>query len=163
MKRIVIMRNFFSRQNSSVFLITSKLYDQDSFYSAFKRDLANARNYVVIESPFLTLRRAHTLMPILRKLHSKNIKIIVNTKPFDEHDTILREQVKQVVSILQSIGVTVLMTTGHHRKLAIIDDVLWEGSLNILSQNDSCELMRRTQSPELASQMMSFIGLDKWK
>jgi hypothetical protein len=157
------MRNFFSRQNSSASLITSKLYDQDSFYSAFKQDLANARDYVVIESPFLTLRRTDMLMPVLRKLRSKNIKIIVNTKPFDEHGAMLYEQAIRVVDSLQSIGVTVLMTTGHHRKLAIIDDVLWEGSLNILSQNDSCELMRRTQSPELVSQMMLFIGLDKWK
>ncbi len=143
-------------------LTTSTLYDQDDFYTAFTHDLSRARTRVIIESPFLTLRRVNILLPILRKLRSKNVRIIVNTKPFDEHDTVLREQAVRAVDVLQSMGVDVLMTVGHHRKLAIIDDALWEGSLNILSQNDSCELMRRIQSTNLVAQTIQFIGLDKW-
>jgi hypothetical protein len=62
--------------------------------------------------------------------------------------------------MLQSIGVEVLYTGGHHRKLAIIDrQILWEGSLNILSQNESCEVMRRIESDELAMQMLQFTKL----
>ncbi|HPF30831.1 MAG TPA: hypothetical protein PLO25_00775 [Candidatus Saccharibacteria bacterium] len=55
-----------------------------------------------------------------------------------------------------------LFTSGHHRKLVIIDGILWEGSLNILSQNDSCELMRRMQPEELVKEMLRFTGLKKW-
>ncbi|HMT19521.1 MAG TPA: hypothetical protein PKD15_05805, partial [Candidatus Saccharibacteria bacterium] len=45
-----------------------------------------------------------------------------------------------------------------HRKLAMIDDyILWEGSLNMLSQNGSKEVMRRSVSKELCQQMMQFI------
>jgi hypothetical protein len=52
---------------------------------------------------------------------------------------------------------------GHHRKLAIIDRrLLWEGSLNMLSQNDSCEIMRRIESNSLATQMIHFARLDKY-
>jgi hypothetical protein len=55
----------------------------------------------------------------------------------------------------------VLYTAGHHRKLAILDrSILWEGSLNILSQNSSSEIMRRIQSAELAWQMAHFTKLD---
>ena len=52
-------------------------------------------------------------------------------------------QAELAIHTLQELDVTVLMTVGHHRKIAIVDDILYEGSLNILSQNDSCELMRR--------------------
>ena len=38
---------------------------------------------------------------------------------------------------------------------------LYEGSLNILSQNDSCEIMRRIESTQLAWQMARFIGVDR--
>jgi len=72
------------------------------------------------------------------------------------------EQARWAVGILQEMGITVLMTTGHHRKIAIVDDVLYEGSLNILSQNDSCEFMRRIQSGVLADQMIKFTGIGKW-
>lgn len=64
---------------------------------------------------------------------------------------------------MQDLGIEVLVTGGHHRKLAIIDDnVLWEGSLNILSQNDSCEVMRRIKSDVAANEMIRFTGIRKW-
>ncbi len=46
--------------------------------------------------------------------------------------------------------------------VVVFDDVLWEGSLNILSQNDSCELMRRMKSPLAVEEMMRFTGAHKW-
>lgn len=157
------MRNLFSNQSSASSLIISKLHDQDSFYAAFEHDLGRARKRIVIESPFLTMRRVSTLLPQLSKSSKKGITVIVNTKPLDEHDIVLRGQAEQAISALQAIGVRVLMTVGHHRKIAVVDDVLWEGSLNILSQNDSCELMRRTQSSELSDQMLRFTRLDRWE
>ncbi|MGK2896247.1 MAG: phospholipase D-like domain-containing protein [Candidatus Saccharimonadales bacterium] len=145
-------------------LTTSQLYDQAKFCDAFTRDLSRARTRVLIESPFITMKRLNVLLPTLRRLHSKGVDIVVNTKPLEEHDQLLCEQAFEAVGTLQDMGVTVLMTIGHHRKLAIIDDdILWEGSLNILSQNDSCELMRRINSPILTGQMLRFIGADKWR
>lgn len=61
---------------------------------------------------------------------------------------------------MQEIGIDVLFTGGHHRKLAIFDKrIPWEGSLNILSQNDSCEITRRIESEVLAQQMLDFANL----
>jgi len=48
---------------------------------------------------------------------------------------------------MQKLGVIVLYTVGHHRKLAVLDrKIVYEGSLNILSFNDSCEIMRKITS-----------------
>jgi hypothetical protein len=143
-------------------LCPSRLYDQNTFYDAFLKDLRHAKSLVIIESPFMTEKRMQVLLPILKKLRAKNIRIIVNTKPFDEHEPIYREQAIWAVGIMQDMGIDVLLTSGHHRKLAIIDDTLWEGSLNILSQNNSCEIMRRMQSGESVKEMLRFIGLKKW-
>ncbi len=62
------------------------------------------------------------------------------------------------------MGVQVLLCSGnHHRKLAIIDrKILWEGSLNILSQVRSREIMRRIEGKELAIQMFKFLRLEKF-
>lgn len=153
-------------RNSTIYapeLATSQLYNQDKFYDAFSRDLRRARTRVVIESPFITMRRLNALLPTLQRLCTRDVNVIVNTKPLEEHEQLLHDQAVRAVAVLQDMGITVLMTVGHHRKLAIIDDaILWEGSLNILSQNDSCEFMRRMQSPILTQQMMRFIGADKW-
>lgn len=144
-------------------LARSQLYNQDKFYEAFMYDLRHARTRVIIESPFMTMKRINTLLPTFRRLRTRGVRIIVNTKPFEEHNKTLYWEAFEATSVLQEIGVTVLFTIGHHRKLAIIDnDILWEGSLNILSQNDSCEFMRRVKSPLLTKQMIRFIGIDKW-
>ena len=138
----------------------SSLFDNNTFYKAFERDLRRARQSVIIESPFITRRRMEHLLPLLTKLRRKGMRFVVNTRNPEEHNEKYAIQSEDAVAAMQDIGIKVLYTVKHHRKLAIIDEeVLWEGSLNILSQGDSCEIMRRTYSNDLAKGMMHFIGL----
>lgn len=65
------------------------------------------------------------------------------------------------LSKLQHMGIHVIFTRDHHRKLVIIGRrVLYEGSLNVLSQSNSSEVMRRIDSTQLAWEMVRFIGLN---
>lgn len=145
-------------------LNSSHLYDQTSFYKAFLCDLERAQSRVIIESPFITSRRMAIFFPTLLKLRKRGIRVIINTKPPDEHEVSFKMQVIHAISAMQDTGIIVLFTVGHHRKLAIIDDkILWEGSLNILSQNDSCEYMRRIHSSNAVKGMIQFTGVEKWR
>lgn len=140
---------------------SSTLFDNNTFYHAFERDLKRAKRSVIIESPFITSRRMDYLMPILIKLRRKGLNVIVNTRSPEEHNQEYAIQAEKAVAAMQNIGIKVLYTVKHHRKIAIIDaEVLWEGSLNILSQGDSCEIMRRSVSRSLAWQMARFTKLD---
>lgn len=144
-------------------LTYSKLYDQSTFYKAFLCDLRKAKTRVIIESPFITDKRMKLLFPTLKLLRHKGVRIIVNTKPLEEHTLSYQSQAIQVIGIMQDLDIEVLRTVGHHRKLAIIDDnILWEGSLNILSQNDSCEVMRRIKSVVAVKEMVVFTKIKKW-
>ncbi len=144
-------------------LASSMLFDERSFYAQFRRDLERAKNEIVIESPFMTSRRVKSLLPILRRAVLRGVKVNVNTRELSEHEGHLRAQAKWALATLQAIGIKVLLTGGHHRKLAILDrKILWEGSHNILSQNDSCEVMRRIESEALSQQMIDFTGLGKF-
>ncbi len=138
----------------------SSLFDNNTFYKAFERDLRRARQSVIIESPFITRRRMEHLLPLLTKLRRKGVSIVVNTRNPEEHNEEYAIQAEDAVASMQDLGIKVLYTVKHHRKLAIIDEeILWEGSLNILSQSDSCEIMRRTVSDNLARQMILFTKL----
>jgi hypothetical protein len=141
----------------------SSLFDQTTFYWAFERDLRHARQEVIIESPFITVSRIELLLPIFRKLSRRGVQIVVNTRHPDEHEGDYCRQAAEAVAALQDIGAIVLYTGGHHRKLAIIDrKVFYEGSLNILSYRDSCEIMRRVVSSVEAKKLLQFIGLMKY-
>ena len=156
------MFGFWKSQDSSG-LLSSRLLSQDDFYKVIEKDLAWAKHEVIIESPFLSYKRVNYLLPIFRKLARRNVRIIVNTKPPEEQDVDYGWQAEECIIALQRLGIEVLITGGHHRKLAIIDRrILYEGSLNILSQNDSCEIMRRIDSEQLAAQMINFIGISKF-
>ena len=138
----------------------SALFDNNTFYKAFEHDLRRTKQSVIIESPFITRKRMEHLLPILTKLRRRGVRIVVNTRSPEEHNEEYAIQTEYAVAAMQDIGIKVLCTIKHHRKLAIVDkEILWEGSLNILSQSDSCEIMRRTVSSSLVYQMLCFIKL----
>jgi phosphatidylserine/phosphatidylglycerophosphate/cardiolipin synthase-like enzyme len=158
------MFKFRSRSSSGNDLLSSKLFNEETFYDAFRQDLENCLNELLIESPFITTRRLTALLPTLTKLKDRKVRIVINTRDPHEHDdSYMREESQRAVATLQRQGIQVLFTIGHHRKLVIVDRrVLYEGSLNVLSQNNSCEIMRRIESVKLAWQMAHFTGIDNF-
>lgn len=161
------MRNLFKRTTTydPAELIDSQLFDEVSFYTAFVNDLKYAERDVVIESPFLAVKRTNNLLPVFSKLVSMGVKIRINTRNPNHHNDELRIQAWRSVYVLRDAGVKVKFYDDmRHRKVAVIDDsILWEGSLNIMSQSDSKEVMRRIQSSTLAKQMSDFCGLKSWR
>lgn len=142
---------------------STSLFDQNTFDKQFLRDIRRARGSLVIESPFIRPHRVNELFPIMKKLKRRGVVIILNTRHPDEHNEAYAQQARQALTMLQELGVTILFTVKHHRKLAIIDrEIFYEGSLNILSYYDSCEIMRRTVSAIDADNLLTFIGLNKY-
>lgn len=142
----------------------SSLHDEHSFYKYFIKDLTKAKREIIIESPFITVERAEMILPVFLKLVRKNVKVFVVTRNPIEHNEILKIQSEQIISNFESEGIQVLLCTGnHHRKLAILDrSILWEGSLNILSQTNSREIMRRIEGDEFALEMINFLNFNKF-
>lgn len=145
-------------------LATSILYDEKTFYNSFARDLLAVKDEVIIESPFITTKRMKELKPIFERLINKGVKVYIITRDPREHSKEYEEQSESEIRYFEVLGVNVLICVGnHHRKLAILDrNVLWEGSLNILSQTYSREIMRRIESKKLTEEMFKFLDLGKW-
>lgn len=145
-------------------MMNSSLFDEKTFYSAFLRDLEGCRNEVIIESPYITSKRAEMLIPIFESLLLRGVKIYVMTRDPKEHEENMEYQSEEAISQFERMGVQVLLCIGnHHRKLAILDrQILWEGSLNILSQNRSREIMRRIENKTMALKMFNFLKLYKF-
>jgi len=157
------MIGLFRRRSMTFGTAESRLFDQDTFYKTFLRDLHYCRDEVIIESPFITRKRVVEILPVLRKLKRRSVRVVINTRHPDEHDEPFASQARSAIMELMDFGIRVLYTGGHHRKLAIIDkEVIWEGSLNILSYSDSCEIMRRIASPEMAEELIRFLRLNKY-
>jgi len=156
------MFNLF-RQSPQGDLVSSSLFDEKTFYQKFIDDLKQCEKEVIIESPYITNSRAQQLRPIFQRLVDRGVKVYIITRDPREHDENLEVQAEGEIAEFEIMGVQVLLCSGnHHRKLAILDrKILWEGSLNILSQTRSREIMRRMEGGKLAMQMFTFLNLGR--
>jgi len=143
-------------------MATSILHNEHTFYQAFIRDLKKSKKEVIIECPFLTSSRMEMLIPIFRELLRRNVKIHIITRDPVEHDEFFRDQATNEILACYDLGIQFTLLKGNfHRKLAIIDQtIIWEGSLNILSQGNSREIMRRIESKAMSKQLFRFLRLE---
>ncbi len=145
-------------------LVASKLYNEHTFYKKFSQDLKKSRQEVIVESPYITSTRMYSLAPLFRSLVARKVKCYVITRDPIDHDLSMKQQAEKEIRKFQTIGVQVILTNEYsHRKLAIIDrKVLWEGSLNILSQTSSQEFMRRIENEKQAQDCFKFVKFGKF-
>ncbi len=152
-------------QSTQTDLITnSSLFDEKTFYGAFTSDLLRANQEVIIESPYITKERMKYFHPILSRLLENGVKIYIFTRNPKEHDLVMAIQAEPEIQNFELLGIQTFICTGnHHRKLAIIDrKILWEGSLNILSQNYSREIMRRIEEEKVTLEMFEFLKFQRF-
>lgn len=142
----------------------SELYDENTFYHKFTQDLLHAKKEAIIESPFISSKRMAYLRPIFNKVLKEGVKIYIFTRDPLEHEAVMANQSEAEISGFERIGIQTFICSGnHHRKLAIIDrEILWEGSLNILSQAYSREVMRRIHVKQFAVEMFNFLKLGRF-
>lgn len=138
------------------------LYNEKTFYKALIQDMLSAKKEVIIYSPFVSKYRTDFLKSTIEKLIDRNIDIFIFTRPIEEYEPIIRTQNECSLKRFEEMGVTIFYPGRYiHQKVAIIDrEILWEGSLNILSHRASNEMMRRTVDVDSALQVMSHIGLN---
>lgn len=142
---------------------TSNLFNEKTFYRTFTKDMLKAQKEVIIYSPFVTKFRSDFFKQTLENLKNRNIIVFIFTRPLEEHDYLMRSEISCALKDLEESGVCICYLPGNiHEKIAIIDrEILWEGSLNILSQRVSKEIMRRTLDKDLAIQIMFYLELNK--
>jgi phosphatidylserine/phosphatidylglycerophosphate/cardiolipin synthase-like enzyme len=140
------------------------LFNEKTFYSALIRDMLQAKQEVIIYSPFVSKFRTDCLKPTIAKLKYRNIDVFIFTRPLEEYDNIIRTQIEVALKRFEEMGVNIFYPGRYiHEKVAIIDrQILWEGSLNILSHRASNEMMRRIESKESSAEVMEHININPY-
>jgi len=136
------------------------MYNETTFSKAFIQDLEKAKEEVIILSPFVLTARMESLVSVFEKLLERKVKIFVMTRPPKEYSKKYQQQGEKEIQRFEQIGVQVLISKKDNRKISIIDrEILWEGSLNILSQVKSRDTMYRFEETGQAQQMFDFLNL----
>lgn len=137
----------------------SGAFTEGTFYPAFLKDIARARESIVILSPFATDVGTGRWVDPLRAALTRGVRVRILTRPPVEPGGGTTEEVAELVHALRDLGVVVDLRARMHEKIAILDGrVLWHGSLNILSHRDTHESMLRIESPAACSQLGRFVS-----
>ena len=132
------------------------------FYEFFLSDLQSMKKRMVIYSAFMTENRVSILLPSFVDAINANKEIIVVTKALEEHGKSQAYAYQKIENELKSIGVTIIHKKGMHEKIVIVDDeICWQGSLNVLSNNGHTgEHMERYCDSLYVSDFEKVIDLD---
>jgi ribosomal protein L37AE/L43A len=128
---------------------------ETDFFDSFRADLIKCQEQAAILSPFLSYNRAVRYYPILQSLAARNVRIDIYAKPRNEQPESLQDTFDVVERGLKRQGTYFHVRPGMHEKIGIIDrKILWHGSLNIFSHNDTRESMLRFESSDLVEEVL---------
>ena len=132
------------------------IYDQNSFQKRFLQDIAQARESVVIVSPYVTVKRVKWIEAALAQCIQKRVKARVMTRDPESLPASSRGVAQTAIRMLEGQRVKVICQEGIHQKYAVIDDsVVWYGSINLLSFGASKESIMRLVSGSIARALLA--------
>ncbi len=131
------------------------IYNQITFQSRFLQDVAQARQSVLIFSPFAAPRRVQWLASALEQCAQKRIPVTIVMRSPEALPERSRKGAQIAVDGLKSQNCSLVFRSDIHQKYAIIDDnIVWYGSINLLSFGSSQESMMRLVSSSIARELM---------
>jgi superfamily II DNA or RNA helicase len=137
---------------------TDIIFDNTTFLPVYKNDLLNAAREILIVSPFVTKRRISQMLPFLGAALDRKVKTIVVTRPSTDFKEKDRSSLEETLALLNTAGVQVAYKSNIHQKFAIFDqNIIWYGSINLLSFGRAEESIMRLENPGIADELLGSI------
>ena len=132
------------------------IYDQITFQERFLHDVSEAKESVVIVSPYVTVKRVRWIEAALQQCNQKHVKATVITRMPDSLPKSSRKTAEMAISMLRELQVEIVFREGIHQKYAIMDgNTVWYGSINLLSFSTSQESIMRLHSSSIARALIN--------
>jgi len=116
-------------------LTSTEVLDAQEFITKLRRDIAEAREYVLVISPFLRKDPVDLFLSYKEVSEQKDkIRIVVITKPVEDAFVRNKKEHKECIETLRKNGISVFERERLHFKAVIVDnEILYIGSINPLS------------------------------
>jgi superfamily I DNA and/or RNA helicase len=133
-----------------------------NFYRFLAGDIQKARHRIVIYSAFMTQQRLSEVGPHLTAAIERGVSVYIVTKSMSERNRQEKGIYNRIEECLKKWKIKVIHKESMHEKLVFIDDnILWEGSLNVMSASQSGEHMERRVSKEIVGHYAKTIWLEE--
>lgn len=144
------------------------LFTEQDFYPAVMSDLFSASKSIVIFSAFMTTVGTTRWLAVLSKAMLQGTKVRIVTKTLDRQPRAggvngepVRRELSDLVQLMRKSGIAVDLRSETHEKVIVVDErVVWNGSLNVLSQvkDSTREHMTRTEDVNYACEILALMS-----
>lgn len=131
------------------------IYDSDSYGPVYEKDLKESKSDIVISSPTLGIRKVETLLRIIREHQDAKLKVTVVTWHPDSYIYGTDEHRIALMEKLRNCGVNIQLVKDNCDHFAVIDkEIVWYGSMNLLSKDDVEDNIMRVVSKSIAAELL---------
>lgn len=131
------------------------IYDSDTYTSIYEKDLQEALKEIVISSQTLGKYKVMRMIRILKERQEAGVKVTIVTWHPDAYMYGREEHRIELMEELRNAGFHIELMKENCEHYAVIDnEIVWYGSMNLLSKDDVEDNIMRVVSKEIAAELL---------
>ena len=148
--------------------VANAIYDIESYAEIYWRDIEEAISDVIISSPRLNNQKVNHLIALLGKRQELGVKVTIVTWHPDAYKYGRDDVRMELMERLRKAGFEIRLVEETCEHYAVIDrNIVWYGSMNLLSKEDAEDNLMRVCSKEIAAELLemtfgSEADMQKW-
>ena len=138
------------------------IFDIDNYSDTYWKDLEEANESVIISSPRLNNEKVNRVISRLAKRQELGIRVTIVTWHPDYYKYGRDDVRMELLERLRNAGFEINLVDENCEHYAIIDkEIVWYGSVNLLSKEDAEDNLMRVSSKEIAAELLELTFGDK--
>ena len=131
------------------------IYDIESYAETYWRDLEEAKTAVIVSSPRLNNQKVNRIISVLGERQELGVKVTIVTWHPDAYKYGRDDVRMELMERLRSAGFEIRLMEESCEHYAVIDnEIVWYGSINLLSKEDAEDNLMRVCSGEIAAELL---------
>ena len=132
------------------------IFDSDTYCQTYEKDLLGATKEIIISSPTLGRSKVRHLIHILKERQEDGVMVAVLTWHPEIYVHGKDENRTELISLMRNSGFHIELVKANCRRFAIIDnDIVWYGSMNLLSKDNVEDNIMRIASKDIAAELLA--------
>lgn len=144
------------------------IYDIENYAETYWRDLEEARSAVIVSSPRLNNQKVNRIITVLGKRRELGVKVTIVTWHPDAYKYGRDDVRMELMERLRKAGFEIRLVEESCEHYAVIDnEIVWYGSVNLLSKEDAEDNLMRVCSKDIAAELLemtfgSEVDMKEW-
>ena len=131
------------------------IYDIDNYEETYWRDLEEAESAVIVSSPRLNNQKVNRIISVLGGRQELGVKVTIVTWHPDAYKYGRDDVRMELMERLRKAGAGIRLVEESCEHYAVIDnEIVWYGSVNLLSKEDAEDNLMRVCSREIAAELL---------